>query len=385
MAAHKRLEPQLTFEEFAAKSNNPPEDRKSMADDVNKACKFLEDEQAEDSVLPTFIPGAQAFDSEFGHTISVKGGLLSEGELISHTGKSGKDLGLTAYSVAFEHGQAQSYYVISLEGLDSDFRDSIKKIKFHQTTTIVSDKMWVTPSTQLAKWHGKSMAEHLNSKYSKSKPSVNNLPSLASLKDLATRVEANRQILLEGDADAAQSLEEPVGPVVRANALLEGFEDDAQQPKRKRRKGGTSQAAAPAAAALEAPRSDGAGGGAAAAAAGGGSGMSMAAILGPDTIPIPLPGPTPEVPAANDDSATVVSESKTSKSKKSSAFQQELAAMDVEMRKVATLHCGEGGRSSGGKNTSAKSLAGLSVANFLRESIDHNKGHAIHNVSGLNL
>ena len=375
MAAHKRLEPQLSFEEFAAKSNNPPEDRKTMSDDVNKACRVLEEEQAEDKVLPTFIPGAQAFEhSEFGHTISVKGGLLSETELISHTGKSGKDLGLTAYSVAFEHGQAQSYYVISLEGLDSDFKDAIRKIKFHQTTTIVSDKMWVTPSTQLAKWHGKSMAEHLSSKYSKGKPSINNLPSLESLKDLATRVEANRQKLLEGDVEAAaldQSPEEPVGPVVRQNALLEGFDDaDAQPKKRQKRK--TAAAAtgqATRTAAVEASPSDGAGG----------STMSMMAILGagPDHAP---PALAPN--STNEDAATTVSDNK-SMSKKSTAFQQELASMDVEMRKVATLHCGEG--RSAGKNTSAKSLAGLVVGNFLRESTDHNKGHALHNVSGLNV
>ncbi len=359
MAVHKRLEPQLSFEEFAAKANSPPDDRKNMKEDVQKAAQALEEEHSGDRVLPTFIPGANAFEhSEFGHTIYVKGGLLSEAELVTHTGKSGKDLGLNPYSLAYEHGQATNYYAISLAGLSADERDSIRKIKFYHSSTVVNDKMWVTPGTQLTKWHGKSMMEHMSQKYGKTKPSVATLPTLGSLQDLAARVEASRKDLLQKDATGGDdALAEPVGPVIERNAMLDGFEEEDGHGSKKGGKSRKKQAKPPSE--IDSRRSTTTG------ESDGGPMVSMKAILAPDS------SCAAAAPEASPPSEVASSRKST---QKGSAWEE--MGMDSEMIKVATLHVGERPR-----NHSAKCLVGLVVSKFMAESTDHVKGHSLPNAT----
>ena len=99
MAVGKRLEPGLSFDDFAKRYEEA--DSKSQKD-VIKARRVLEEEHRAitegETILPPFTPAGNGFEhTEFGHCIYVKAALMSEGEIVKHTSKAPRDLGLTPH------------------------------------------------------------------------------------------------------------------------------------------------------------------------------------------------------------------------------------------------------------------------------------------------
>lgn len=95
----------MHFEDFCHKTHQGGDKEKA---DVARARNALEAEQEEERILPTFIPSTQASEmSEFGHQVYVKAGLLSEAELVTHTGKGSKELGLSPFAVDWQGPNSQ--------------------------------------------------------------------------------------------------------------------------------------------------------------------------------------------------------------------------------------------------------------------------------------
>ena len=348
----KRLAPQLTWVEYCEKLSDNP-NYKSEVEKAREALLF-EQQQAEDEgrVLPLFIPGSEVGEvAEHGHEIYTKAGLMSELEIIKHTQKTPKDLGLTPFvSEWCGPNTTVSFFLLSLDGMPPEVAAGLKKIKLYQKTAVHQNKLWLTPSTQLSKSQPSSVLDHLSKKYQDKRPTglinPSQLTTLDALKELASLVESSRLEILQSDGQtAADAFEEAQGPVVASAALLEGLGDTEEKSKKTRRqKKGQGQSAS---------------------AAGGAAAMT----------PAPAAIADQDKDKEQEDDASQHPSSKVSK--KTTKFNAELALMDDEMKKVAVLH------TSGKTTSSAKSLQDLKPVNFMTSASAHSKGHAILGVSWL--
>ena len=349
-AVCKRLCPGLTFDDYVLQLKQNP----TLKGQAQKARAALEWEQQkghdEGRVLPIFSPAFEVFEfSQHGHEVYTKAGLLSDTDVVNLTTKSAKDLGLTAFATEWlGPGQSINFYLVSLAGIPSEMKDTIKKVKLFQTTTVAQNKLWLTPSTQLSKSQPKAVMAHLASKYQAQRPKgalqPQELKTLEELQQLAALVESQRLELLQKDAmDPTAALESVDGPVKTGDFMIDGLqdEDDDAGAAKKTKKARVQRAAKTTAPPSESARP---------------KIPSAAAILDAASS-----GVAPDN----------LSEAPSGSSKKKRKVDAELDSMDPEMREVAILHM------SGTATGSAKSLAKLRIELFVQPGTDHDRGHTL--------
>ena len=200
----------MTFAEFCEFIKSNPAANQEATRSRAALEAQAEQDKAEGKILPTFIPTFNLSEqSEHGHVVYTKAGLLSDSELLKWTSKKAKDLGLQPFTSEWVGpGNPVQFYIISLLNLPDELKATIKKVKLYQKTAVMSDKLWLTPCTQLSKTQPKMVHQHLAGKYQQgSRPtgllSPTQLQSLADLKHLAELVESKRIELLHGDAHSA--------------------------------------------------------------------------------------------------------------------------------------------------------------------------------------
>ena len=368
MTSQKRLLPGSSFQEFCDRIKSDGDFEKAARTARAAIEKEQENLKEAGSVLPLYVPSSQCSEvAQFGHEIYSKAGLLSESEVVSFTKKSPKELGLTPFTTEWHSPDSQvSFFVISLVGLEPSQLASIRKIKLYHSVSVRSDKLWLTPATQLSKSQPKDVVKHLANKYGGGKrPSglmgqstTSELQSLQDLIELANIIESKRVDLLKQDASGDIGEVEPVGQVVQTDALLEGFGDDDGPSKKKGKKKmpATTKAQTVQVHALE----DG-------SVAASQASRSTTAPPSSQAAMKALPGP-----ASDQGKSETSINSKKSKEKMESLL---LLDSDPEMKSVAQLHLSIS--DSKGRHSSFKSLQHLTVTRFMDSATDHNKGHCL--------
>ena len=115
IATARRLQPGKGVEEVATMMT-AGEGAPAFKADIRE-----ENARNEESILPTFIPGAHVMgETSYGHCIYIKAGLVSDTELVQLVGKTAKQLNLKQFQVSPEWarpGEVAHLYAISLSGL----------------------------------------------------------------------------------------------------------------------------------------------------------------------------------------------------------------------------------------------------------------------------
>ena len=175
------------------------------------------------------------------------------------------------------------------------------------------------------------------------------------LKQLADVLEAKRLGQLQEDANSQNELlNQPEGPVVQTNQMLEALgEEDAQPSKKKRKK-------QPAATAAGQPPTE----------------MKMIGMGDNMTEASTETGGKRSILAVTDTSSA-----KGSESKKTKQLEEHLQNLDPDMQSVAKVHATTVDTRT---NKSSKCLQFLTADRFMVDETDHNKGRAIHSVAWLN-
>lgn len=283
-----------------------------------------------------------------------KGCLLSDSELLSHTGKSGSTMGLPVWSTEVNGPDSvTNYYVISLDQLPEEIKASARRVKVFYELNATRDTLTLTPSTQLSKIQADTCFSAASNQYKHARPQnvmSGGLKTLPELIELAGLIDNELEQQMRDDAAITGMELAEEGQTTTGSKALEGLdlENPNPAPKKKSRKGGAAAAKA-------------------------------AAVAAADSVV-----PTPSYPALLDSEGPGMQIAASggpgsASSKKKLDREKEIAQMDGEMQKVARVH------HQTSRTNTAKSLIDLTPAKFMQEGTDHAKGHAIVNVLWLQL
>ena len=342
LATNKRLEPGLPFPEFCEKYGA---EGQAYVNDVDRARQAIieETERNANRTLPTFVPGCQVSQQRvYGHQVYTKAGLLTDAEVISIVGKSAVALGMPEFKADARTTQSkQTFYLVSLNDVPNDLKNGIRKIKIFHTVSAVRDSLQCTPETQISPLQLESVFSHAAKVYGDSRPSESGLKTIPELQELATLIDNQLEQQMVEDSLAATG-EDAVAAMVQSKVVatqaraLEGLVEDAPPPPKRPKR-------AKAAATNPATRAE-----------------------------------APQYPAIADVTGAadpVVSGTGSGSSKRQVVLDQDIAGMDAEMAKVASVHC------QSNRSASAKCLIQLVPSNYFSAHTDQSKGKAIFNAS----
>ena len=348
IATQKRLDPGVTCEECQLKLVYP-EYKKEFLRGRQAISEELEANQQR--TLPVFVPSLQiGQESRYGHVIYTKGALVSDGDLLAATGKTGEALGLKPYSVEYHApDKKSSFFVVSLDGIPDDLKHKVKKIKIFHEVAAVKDSYSVTPATQLSAIQAETCFTHAASTYKALRPEAmsakepQELQSIEELKALAELIDQAMKDRLDRNASEGsvtmqdlvdqRTVAEP-GTSGAAKALA-GLSLDGPEPSKKPVKKRKAAASVPSALDASAATTT----------------APVAALM--DAAPSGPSGPG------------------SASSKKVKERDAEFSNMDDEMRRVAQLH------TSTKPTASAKSLVQLVPQTFMETGTDHVRGHTV--------
>ncbi|CAE7791849.1 unnamed protein product [Symbiodinium sp. CCMP2592] len=321
--------------------------------------------------LPMLTPAGEVLAStKYGYEIYTKCAALTDTELETHTRKNAKELGLKPFSSDYAAPDSSSkLYLVSLVGMSSEMRETVRKVKIRHETAAQSNEYWLMPQNQLVPEQTKTVLSHVEKQVTSQKPKMGGqimLKTLGELREVADRLdnqtrsaaESAKQpepkpdlsAMFEDDdhededdeetkaakAEAAAALKAEEAKQEAAQALLAGFHDGSLNSAAPKRRKTAQTAQAQATASVE--RSSG-------------SAMVPSAAAGT---------------GASD-------KGEGSTSKKQSKMDQEVDKLDHEMKNVALAHYSINNK----KNVSVKCLQDLRIENFTALKTDHSKGHAI--------
>lgn len=352
LATNKRMEPSLDFASFCEKCNSPP--TSDYVQNVDRARQAIaeEVESNQHKTLPTFIPGCQiSQQTVYGHEIYSKAALLSDSDILSHTGKTAVSLGLTPWSADANTPNSHSnFFVVSLRDLPPEVAVDVRKVKVFHSVSAVRDSLTCTPQTQISPLQSETVFGHAARIYGDQRPTgLTVLKTLPELVELATLLDnqLEKQALSDSGAAVGQEAVEQLiqsKVAVGTSKALEGLEDTTAPVPKKRRKGATAPGTTPSTTT---------------AAAGG---VGSTAIVGALTD-----GTSSKSGTKGPGSAS---------SKRTLALEADFKEMDPEMAKVASVH------TAGNRTASAKSLSELTVAKFMSDETDSvSKANAISSVA----
>lgn len=332
LAVQIRMEPQLSFQEWIAKLRDPPYE--AYQSEVNRGRIAVEEEQEANSnrTLPIFVPGFNVSQSaRYGYSLSVKCAALSETEIVSATKKTPASLGLTPWQTEWVGpDQKAQLYLVSLRDLPDELKHTCRRVKIWHEVEASREKLQLSPSTMLSANQHHSAFQHATNSFKSQRPAaqVESLQTLPQLIDLAQRVDNELQAKMAAAGDEAAGRKDQQ----EKPKILAGLESGMAPPPTKRPK----RAAKP-----------------------------PLALTGPaDEDPIPIQGTDSNASTGTgpdeemSEVGTVASGGSGSKKGKMDAA--EYAALDPDMKKVASVHFLNGNR-----NASAKCLLWLTHTTFL--------------------
>ena len=138
-----RLEPSLSFEEFARKVNNPPADQPNYANDFEMARKAVEAELESGRTLPTWVPGAECdLQTAYGHEVYSKFAAFTDAEFFDIFKKTPGQLSVAPWHSEYEcPGRRTALYLVSMMNLPEEIRLTCRKVKlYHSARTALSDQ-----------------------------------------------------------------------------------------------------------------------------------------------------------------------------------------------------------------------------------------------------
>ncbi|CAE7367985.1 unnamed protein product [Symbiodinium sp. CCMP2456] len=329
----KRMMPHVDFELLCQMLKKDPELKARFM----KARLHVAD--PENNPLPVLTPSAEVFSSDkCGHMVYVKAALLSDTELVNHTGRTGLQLGLKQHSVDLRQGanQPTKLFPVSLQGLPQEFKDSCPRVKIYfDQVSSENREIWVTPETQLNIQQPADLQRHLQARSSDARPKLQgSLKTLSELVEQGNRMESEvlattaAAMATEPD-DGDEQPEEPADPSHQAaEALLETFHQGNWTATKKTRKRKDVEPA---------------------------TSVATSVVEGPEG-----------------------SEKASTKRGKTKAGLKELSldSLDESMRKVAKQHFAN----NPDRNVSVNCLSNLVLVMFADDGTDHSQGHTLSGV-----
>ena len=139
IAAARRLRPDLTFEQYCEMLRN-----NSQAKATHVSVKpMVEGTQTP----PVLTPAGEVLAStKYGYEIYTKCAAMTDTELQTHTGKTAAQLGLKPFVNDYAGPDSSSkLFLVSLSGMSTDMRDSVRRVKIRHETAAHSHEYWLTP------------------------------------------------------------------------------------------------------------------------------------------------------------------------------------------------------------------------------------------------